>query len=197
MTQDSTSFGVRRAMPSDTTVLMDVVPLIMAETSVMPLSDMKIEALVERCACQIGGAIAGIIDGPDGTINATIGMAFAESDISDEPYIAVKWCGINPSMPRVPLHQHDDPRKHYGRRLFEFSKWFHGALEAKAGKSVLVLFDLTTIEFLLPKIGLYQRNLPQIGATFALGAAGSFKDIPALPAEIIPAPAVVAELAAV
>jgi len=197
MTQDSTSFGVRRATPSDSAVLMDVVPLILAETSVLPLSDLKIEALVERCACQVGGAIAGIIDGPDGLINATIGLAFAESDISDEPYIEVKWCGINPSMPRVPLHQHDDPRKHYGRRLFEFARWCHGALETAAGRNILVLFDLSTIEFLLPKIGLYQRNLTQIGATFALGAVGSFKDIPALPAEIIPAPAVVAELAAV
>ena len=190
MTLDSTSFGVRRATPADSAVLMDVVPLILAETSVLPLSEMKIEAIVERCACQVGGAIAGIIDAPEGMVSASIGLAFTESDISDEPYIKAVWCGLHPKLPRGPLHQHDDPKKHYGRRLFEFARWFHSALEEKADKRILMLWDVTTLEFLVPKLGLYQRNLVQIGGTFALGAVGEFRPHPKpieAPAEMVAA----------
>lgn len=185
MTQNSTSFGVRRATPADTTVLMDVVPLILAETSVLPPSDQKIQALVERCACRIDGAIAGIIDGPDGMVDATIGLAFTDSDTSDEPYISAVWCGLSPGARKLPSKP-DDPRAHYGRSLFEFARWFHGALEEKGQKRILVRWDLTTLEFLQPKMGLYQRNLTQIGAIFALGATGAFKPQP-VPAELVAA----------
>lgn len=177
MTLDSKIFGVRRATPEDTVVLMDVVPLILAETSVLPPSDQKIQALVERCACQMGGAIAGIIDGPDGMVDATIGLAFADSDTSDEPYISAVWCGLSPHARKLPSKT-DDPRAHYGRSLFEFARWVHGALEEKAQQRILVRWDLTTLELLQPKMGLYQRNLVQIGAVFALGAAGTFKPQP-------------------
>lgn len=185
MTQDSKTFGVRRATPADTTVLMDVVPLILAETSVLPPSDQKIQALVERCSCQVGGAIAGIIDGPDGMVDATIGLAFTDSDTSDEPFISAVWCGLSPHARKMPSKA-DDPRAHYGRSLFEFAKWFHGALEERAAQRILVRFDLTTLEFLQPKMGLYQRNLVQIGAIFALGATGAFKPQP-MPAELVAA----------
>lgn len=185
MTLDSTSFGVRRATPADSAVLMDFVPLVLAETSVLPLSDLKIQALVERCACQVGGAIAGIIDGDEGTVDASIGLAFTESDTSDDLYIKAVWCGLHPSVRKLPTKV-DDRRAHYGRSLFEFAKWFHNALEEKAGRGILMRFDVETLEALFPKIGLYQRNLTQVGAIFALGAVGTFKPQP-VPVELVAA----------
>ena len=186
MTQNSiASFGVRRATAADSAVLMDFVPLVLAETSVLPLSDLKIQALVERCAGQIDGAIAGIIDGADGMIDASIGLAFTDCDTSDEMYIKAMWCGLHPSVRKLPAKA-DDRRAHYGRSLFEFAKWAHAALEEKAGHGIMMRFDVETQEALFPKIGLYQRNLTQIGATFALGASGVFKPQP-VPAELVAA----------
>jgi hypothetical protein len=166
--------GVRRATAADIDRLLLFVPQVLAETTVLPLSSLKIERLVERCACGLGGAIAGIIDGADDTIDASIGLTFTESATSEEPYIIVAWCGLHPGIRKHPGNQ-TDPKAHYGRRLFEFAKWCHANLEAAARRPILMQFDIATRTFLGPKMSLYQRNLQQIGAMFAFGAAGEFK----------------------
>jgi hypothetical protein len=173
-------YGVRRATPTDIDSLMLFVPQVLTETTLLPLSHIKVELLIERCAYQRGGSIAGIIDGVDGQIDASVGMCFTESETSDEPYIMVAWCGLHPSVRRAPPDP-NDPRAHYGKKLFDFARWCHAGLEEAAGRPILVRFDMLTREFLGPKMGLYQRNLMQVGATFAFGASGAFKpqDVPA------------------
>lgn len=162
-------YGVRRATPDDIDALYSFVPMVLQETSVLPLSGVKVEQMIERCCHNQGGAIAGIIDGEEGTISASIGMAFTESELSDDPYIFTGWFGIHPAL-------RGDPHKnHYGRRLFDFARWCHTALEQANGAPILMRFDLMTTEDLAGKMRLYQRNLTQIGASYALGAAGTFK----------------------
>lgn len=180
---------VRRATPDDIDGLMLFVPQVLAETTLLPISLAKVEELITRCATRQGGAIAGIID-RDGDIEAGIGLAFCESETSDIPFIRAVWCGLHPSLRRIPPIKaedrwpnphtnterggHPDPRAHYGRTLFQFARWCHEGLEKAAEHPILLQFDLLTKTMLGPKMGLYQRNLQQVGATFAFGAVGDF-----------------------
>lgn len=164
--------AVRRAGPDDIPDLSLFVPQILKETTLLPISSEKIDALIERCATQTDCAIAGIIDGEEG-IDASIGLVFSHSETSDTPFIRAAWCGLHPNVRRHPTGR-DDPRGHYGRTLFEFARWCHAGLERAAGHPILIQFDVATRMFLGAKIGLYERNLRQVGASFAFGSAGDF-----------------------
>lgn len=162
---------VRRATEEDLPVLLDAVPKILAETTLLSISESKVEALIERCVRHQGGALAGVIDDEDG-IAASIGMIFSESDISDEPYIRAVWVGLHSNMRRE--SRKDDPRTHYARRLFEFARWCHVGLERAADRPIILQFDVATRMALGAKLGLFHRNINQTGASFAFGADGHF-----------------------
>lgn len=164
---------VRRATPADIDSLLLFVPQVLEETSLLPVSMIKIEALIERCATQQSGAIAGIIEGEDGNVDAGIGLAFCESETSDIPFIKAVWCGLHPGVRKHPANP-NDPRAHYGRTLFEFARWCHEGLERAAGHPILLQFDLLTRTMLGAKMRLYERNLKQVGATYAFGVSGEF-----------------------
>jgi len=170
--------GVRRATDADIPGLLTLVPQILAESEVLALSEPKIRTLIEKCCQRQAGAIAGIIDGAAGVIDASIGMTFAQSEVSDEPYISVVWFGLAPharTLPQDIAAVPDHPRAHYSRRLANFAKWTHETAEAAAGHRIIMRWDVLTLESLGPKLNMYGRNFPQVGAYFALGAAGTFK----------------------
>ena len=170
--------GVRRATEADIPALISLVPQILAETEVLELSNAKIGELIWRCCHQQYGALAGVIDGEDGAVDASIGMTFRQSEVSDEPYISVAWFGLAPHARKLPAAIKADtnhPRGHYGRRLADFAKWAHGTMEEAAGRRIIMRWDVLTLEQLGPKLDMYGRNFCQIGAYFALGAAGAFK----------------------
>jgi hypothetical protein len=164
--------GVRRATEEDIDGLYLMVPQLLAETTLLPVSSQKIEKLIERCALRQGGAIAGIIDGPDG-IDASVGLDVAESDVSDHRYVRALWLGLHPNLRSAPPPQ-GDPRGNHGRRLFDFAKWYHGMLEQQAGHPVLMQFEVATKTALGPKLGFYERNATPVGATFAYLSGGAF-----------------------
>ena len=164
--------GVRRATEGDIDELLLIVPQMLAETTLLPVSSQKIERLIERCAMREGGAIAGVIDGPDG-IDASVGLDVAESDVSDHRYVRGIWLGLHPNL-RVAVPAQGDPRANLGRRLFDFAKWYHGMLEQAAGHPVLMQFDVATRASLGPKLGFYDRNATAVGATYAYVSGGAF-----------------------
>lgn len=166
--------GVRRATPDDIDQLLLFVPQVLQETTILPLSQEKMEYWIDRCCNRKSGAIAGVIDGEDGQIDAGIGLAFTESETSEVPYITAIWCGLHPSIRKHPGDE-ASPKAHYGRKLFDFAKWCHSNLEEAAGHPIVIRFDLLTRSHLGPKMRLYQRNLAQIGASFAFGATGDFR----------------------
>lgn len=163
---------VRRATPDDIDSLLLFVPQVLEETSLQPISMVKIEQLIEKCCHQKSGSIAGIIDSEDG-VAASVGLSFCESETSDVPFIKAIWCGLHPSIRKQPVNP-NDPRGHYGRTLFEFARWCHANLEKAAGHPIVLTFDLATRNMLSAKMRLYQRNLQQVGASFAFGATGDF-----------------------
>lgn len=164
--------GVRRATEEDIDGLYLMVPQLLAETTLLPVSSHKVEKLIERCALRQGGAIAGIIDGPDG-IDASVGLDVAESDVSDHRYVRALWLGLHPNLRTTSLPQ-GDPRGNHGRRLFDFAKWYHGMLEQQAGHPVLMQFEVATRTALGPKLGFYERNATPVGETFAYLSGGKF-----------------------
>lgn len=164
---------VRRATPEDIDSLLLLVPQILAETTIQPVSMAKVESLIERCVNQQGGSIAGVIDGDDGMIDASVGLTFCESETSDIPYVRAVWLGLHPGVRKQPTNP-DDPKAHYGRTLFQFSRWFHENLERVAGHPILFQVDISTKTMLSAKMRLLQRNLVQTGAIFSLGAVGDF-----------------------
>jgi hypothetical protein len=173
-TKEQTSYpaGVRRATEDDIDGLSLIVPQLLAETTLLPVSPIKAEKMIERCAMRQGGAIAGIIDGPDG-IDATIGLDVVESDVSDQRYVRAMWLGLHHDLRANPPPP-NSPRSNHGRRLFEFAKWYHGMLEQQAGHPILVQFDLATMASLGQKLGMYERNATPVGATFAYLSGGAF-----------------------
>lgn len=164
--------GVRRATEDDIDALSLIVPQLLAESTLLPVSAQKVERLIERCAMRQGGSIAGVIDGPDG-IDASIGLDVAESDVSDHRYVRALWLGLHPHIRKEPPSP-DDPRSNHGRRLFDFARWYHGMLEQQAGHPILMQFDVATKTALGPKLGFYERNATSVGATFAYLSGGAF-----------------------
>lgn len=164
---------VRRATPEDIDPLLVFVPQILAETTLQPISMIKLEEMIERCCYQRSGSIAGIVDGPDGSVDAGVGLTFCESEVSDVPFVRVIWLGLHPNVRKQPSDP-NDPKAHYGKMLFQFTRWCHENLERVAGHPILLTFDLATRSMLSAKLRLYQRNLTQVGAIFAFGAPGAF-----------------------
>lgn len=164
--------AVRRATEEDIDALCLVVPRLLAETDLLRVSQAKVQRLIERCAMREGGAIAGIIDGPDG-IDGSIGLDVAESETSDDRYVKAVWLGLHPDLRSAPPKP-NDPRANHGRRLFDFARWYHDQLEARAGYPVLMRFDVLTLASLGPKLGFYERNAVPVGATFAYLSSGTF-----------------------
>lgn len=169
-------------MPEDIDSLLLFVPQILSETSILPVSHEKIERLIERCANREYGSVAGIIDGEDGGIDGSVGLAFSESDTSDVPFLRAVWIGLHPTV-RAPdpvsrvginMGSADIPRAHYGRALFDFARWCHAGLERIAGHPILLQFDITTRTTLGAKMRLFQRNLSQVGASFAFDTTTDF-----------------------
>jgi hypothetical protein len=169
-------FGVRKATPHDADQLAEIVPLILAETALLPMSTLKVAGIIERCIYQ-DGALAGVIDGEDG-IAASVGLCPVDDPISDHRYIRGVWCGISPKARKAPpktMPVYKDPRRHYGRQLFSFVRWAHETMSEAAGHPLLFLFEITTVDEMYQKMDLYQRNMPQVGGIFAMGAQGEFR----------------------
>lgn len=144
-------YGVRGATQDDAEILLRHVVPIYSEGALQPISTAKIELLVQRCIDR-DGAIAGIIDGPDG-IEASIGLAVESFEYSDHAHLAGKWLGVAPAFRRV----------NHASRLIQFAKW------ASTAMSVPLHLSITTATELEPKLLLYQRQIPQCGAFFAWG----------------------------
>ncbi len=150
-------FEVRRADATDAPRLFDFLLPLYVEVALQPVSATKLRTMVERCA---GGdrAMAGLIEGPAG-IEASIALAIEEFDYTDAEHLRIKWAFVYPAFRRM-NHLH---------RLMQFAAWCYEGMLAMSPAAMPLIGDILTVDELEPKMRLYQRSLPQVGAMFALG----------------------------
>jgi hypothetical protein len=149
--------GVRLARPEDEERLYRFLLHLYAENALMPMSEAKVRAQI-RAGTHGEGGIVGVIDGPAGTIEASIGMTLSSFWYSEAMHLNELWCFVHPEH-RASTH---------ARRLIEFGKWCADRLSTP-GYPVPLLLGIVTRRRLLPKIRLFQRQAPQVGAIFMHG----------------------------
>ena len=143
--------GVRIANPADGDTLYAHLLNLHGENAIAPLNPVKARVAVQSMVSQRGG-ISGIIDGEKG-IEASIGLFLNQPFYSDAWHLEEVWNFVHP----------DHRRTTHAKRLLEFGKWCADRLKVPLFASIL------TTTRLAPKMRLYQRQLKQVGATFAHG----------------------------
>lgn len=171
--------GVRLARPEDEGSIFALLLRLYEENALMPMSETKVRAAI-RAGTRGEGGIVGVIDGKHG-IEASIGMSFSQFWYTDAHHLNELWCFVAPEH-RASTH---------ARRLIEFGKWCADRLSTAEHRMPLLL-GIVTRHRLLPKLRLFQRQAPQVGAIFLHGieTADSFAQRKIAPAPRHTGPAV-------
>lgn len=153
---DTSFAGVRLARPEDEEPVFRLLLRLYEENALLPMSEKKAREAIARGTRGEGG-IVGIIDG-EGGIEASIGMALSQFWYTEAWHLNELWCFVHP----------EHRKSTHARRLIEFGKWCADRL---SGESVRVplLLGIVTRHRLLPKLRLFQRQVPQVGALFMHG----------------------------
>jgi hypothetical protein len=154
----SNPHGVRKALTADYGRLFQFAAAQYQECALQPPSDARIAEIVRRCV-SMDGALAGVIDGPSG-IEASVGMTIEQFDYSDARHLRIKWLGVHPHFRRT----------NHAARLMDFVKWCQENIST-SGETLPMFMDVLTQGALQAKMHLYLRSAPQVGASFAWGAA--------------------------
>lgn len=155
-TSVATFAGVRLARPEDEEPVYRLLLELYAENALMPMNEAKVRATI-RAGTRGEGGIVGVIDGEDG-VEASIGMSFSQFWYTDRWHLNELWCFVHP----------DRRASSHARRLIEFGKWCADRLGSEAQRMPLLL-GIVTRHRLLPKLRLFQRQAPQVGAIFMHG----------------------------
>jgi GNAT superfamily N-acetyltransferase len=148
--------GVRLARAEDEEPVYRLLLELYAENALLPMNEAKVRAVI-RTGTRGQGGIVGVIDGPQG-IEASIGMAFSQFWYTEATHLNELWCFVHP----------DHRQTTHAKRLIEFAKWCADRLSV-SGTRVPLLLGIVTRHRLLPKLRLFQRQAPQVGALFMHG----------------------------
>lgn len=164
-------YGVRHARPGDEDAIYEHLLLLHAENGLAPVSEAKSRAEI-RCGTNGEGNIIGVIEGapgPDGirSIEASTGLRLGTFWYSDKFHWEELWIFVHPKYRRT----------NHAQRLIGFIKWCRDEISRLAGEDINLFVGILTLRQVEPKIRLYQRSFPQVGATFAYGVTpqGAFK----------------------
>jgi GNAT superfamily N-acetyltransferase len=149
--------GVRLARPEDEERLYALLLHLYEENALLPMSEKKVRAAI-RAGTRGEGGIVGVIEGANG-IEASIGMAFSQFWYTEAWHLNELWCFVHP----------DHRRSTHARRLIEFAKWCADRLSRQAAATIPLVLGIVTRHRLLPKLRLFQRQAPQVGAIFMHG----------------------------
>lgn len=147
--------GVRFAVPADEDALYELLTLAHAENGLFPQVEGKVRAMIRRATEQQGGMI-GVIQGEQ-RLEGVIGMLLSTFWYTDAVHLEEFVNFVHP----------DHRRSTHAKRLLEFAKWCQRGLSRDV--NVPLLAGILTFHRLEPKIRLYQRQLPQVGAVFQYG----------------------------
>jgi hypothetical protein len=148
--------GVRLARPEDEEPVYRLLLELYAENALLPMSERKVREAITAGTRGKGG-IVGVIDGPQG-IEASIGMTFSSFWYTEAVHLNELWCFVHP----------DHRQSTHAKRLIEFGKWCADRL-SQSGTCVPLLLGVVTRHRLLPKLRLFLRQAPQVGALFMHG----------------------------
>jgi hypothetical protein len=148
--------GVRMARPEDEESVYRLLMLLYEENALLPMSEEKVRAAI-RAGTRGEGGIVGVIAGKSG-IEASIGMALSQFWYTERWHLNEMWCFVHP----------DHRNSTHARRLIEFGKWCADRLTTPE-VTVPLLLGVVTRHRLLPKLRLFQRQAPQVGAIFMHG----------------------------
>lgn len=151
-------FGLRVATPPDAASLLAFVLPIFEEDAAQAISVSKIQALVERCLTR-DRAIAAIVTGADGEIEASVGVSIDTFDYTDEIHLMVRWLGVAPAFRRTDR----------ASRMVNYVRWLYDTMQGQSDAPVPVFMPTLTTAEQRPKVLLYQRRLPQVGVLHAFG----------------------------
>ncbi|HXZ02287.1 MAG TPA: hypothetical protein VEI03_19995 [Stellaceae bacterium] len=157
MSERETGFaGVRLARPEDEEPIYRLLLELYVENALLPMDEKKVRGVIYKGTHGEGG-IVGVIDGAQG-IEASIGMAFSQFWYTEAWHLNELWCFVHP----------DHRKSTHARRLIEFGKWCADRLSTGELR-VPLLLGIVTRHRLLPKLRLFQRQAPQVGALFMHG----------------------------
>ncbi len=152
---DTPPVGVRWAVPADENELFEILTLAHAENGLFSQDEGKVRAMIRRATERTGGMI-GLIEGDD-RIEGVIMMVMAQYWYSEDWHLEELVNFVHP------LHR----RSTHAKRLLEFAKWCQRGLSKDINVPLLV--GILTLNRLEPKMRLYQRQMPQVGAVFQCG----------------------------
>jgi hypothetical protein len=149
--------GVRLATKDDEGDIFFLLVMLHKEMGFFSLNPDKLLAGIQWATDRKGGVIFVIEEG--GRIAATLGMTIACDWYTDDEYLLERWNFVHPDYRR----NHD-----YARKLLEQGKWSHEWFRER-GQSLPFMCGINTFERLEPKVRLYARHMPCIGAYFMYG----------------------------
>lgn len=152
----TTFAGVRAARPGDENDILQLALMLHKENGMMKLDSEKVMGIIKRATSGEDGYIIGVIDGPEG-LEGAVCLVIAAMYYTAENHLEELWNFVHPAHRRTT----------HAKRLIEWSKWCADQL------SVPLLIGIVTRDRLVPKMRLYQRQLPQIGALFLHGKVPS------------------------
>lgn len=151
---DGTFAGVRIAKPEDEKSIFEMLKIQHDEMAVFSLSQDKVWKTIHRATrpdIRTGGVgVIGVIDGPKGSIEASVGMYADTFWYTDEFMLMEHWMFVLPEF----------RRSTHAKRLIEFGKW--AALRLKVPYYTGIISNIRTEA----KVRLYRRQLDYFGGFF-------------------------------
>jgi hypothetical protein len=152
--------SVRIARPDEGQKIFDTLMLLAEENALAPVSEEKVRGMIARCRGpepgQYRDGVIGLIDAPDGSIAATVGIIMGQWWYTNAWHCEEVWSFVHPD--------HRDHLKeggeNYAESLIDFSKWWGEQM----GNPVLM--GVLSTHRTLGKIRLYSRKIPLVGALY-------------------------------
>lgn len=151
-------YGLRIATRGDADALLAFVLPIYEEDAAQQVSVAKVTTLVARCVDR-DRAIAGIVTGESGEIEASVGATVDAFDYTDECHLMVKWLGVAPAFRKTDR----------ASRMVSYVRWLYDTMQSNSDVPIPVFMPTLTTSEQRPKVLLYQRRLPQVGVLHAFG----------------------------
>lgn len=141
------------ADPADEDRLFEFLLLLYGENAMFPIAESKVRDAIRHATERRGGVI-GIIDGADGRIEASVGLALEDWWYTRAVSLNEKWNFV----------REDCRRTSHAKQMIEFSKRCADEL------GVPLFMGIVSTHRTEAKVRLYRRMLPYVGAFFMHGS---------------------------